>query len=155
MVARKKKPRKFFWQSIHELVKNKYQIKPVQVVGKLNALFKVAADHDVHLMQQEDQLITRVKLENLFENLMDYKYNSGFFFEYDAIELADVLPLCDIKCQTLTYLGLSTTVIKEFFLNCRPLGVDRAVPMGKSMDFTLVWDGYDLIRELSRKFSVL
>ncbi len=151
----KEKAKKIFWQSIHEFVKNKYQIKPVQVVGKLNALFKVAADHDVHLMRQEDQLITRVKLENLFENLMDYKYNSGFFFEYDANELADILPLCDIKCQTLTYLGLSTTVIKEFFLNCRPFGVDCAVPVGKSMDFTLVWDGYDLIRELSRKFSVL
>ena len=39
--------------------------------------------------------------------------------------------------------------------DARPKGLDRAVPMGKSMDFTLVWDGYDLIRELSRKFSVL
>lgn len=37
----------------------------------------------------------------------------------------------------------------------RPHGVDRVVPMGKSMDFNLVWDGYDLIRSLSRKISVI
>ena len=29
----KEKAKEIFWRSIHELVKNKYQIKPVQVVG--------------------------------------------------------------------------------------------------------------------------
>lgn len=28
-------------------------------------------------------------------------------------------------------------------------------PMGKSMDFTLVWDGYDLITNLSRIVNVI
>jgi hypothetical protein len=61
----------------------------------------------------------------------------------------------DERCQTLTYYGLSKEQISEFFENGRPKGVDRVVPMGKSMDFTLVWDGYDLIRQLSRKITVL
>ena len=29
-------------------------------------------------------------------------------------------------------------------------GIDRIVPVGKTMDFSLVWDGRDLINELSR-----
>ena len=31
-----------------------------------------------------------------------------------------------------------------------PRGVDRIVPVGRTLDFALVWDGHDLIRELSR-----
>ena len=30
-------------------------------------------------------------------------------------------------------------------------GIDRVVPFGKTLDIGLVWDGYDLIREMSRK----
>jgi len=151
----KENAKKIFWKNIHKLVKEKYDLRPVQTVGKLTALFKVASEHNVNLVEQEDQFITRVKIGDLFENLMDYKYNSGFFFEYDAEKLEEILPLCDTKCQTLTYLGLDSLDIESFFSSCRPFGIDRAVPIGKSMDFTLVWDGYDLIRSLSRKFNII
>lgn len=33
--------------------------------------------------------------------------------------------------------------------------VDRFVPLGKSLDFNLVWDGYDLITTLSRIVQVM
>lgn len=151
----KTEAQEIFWENIHKIVKEKYELSQVQVVGKLAALFKVAAKHNVNLIWQDDQYITRVKVDSLFENLMDYKYNSGFFFEYNANSLQEIIPLCDIKCQTLTYVGLNLTEIKEFFFKYRPYGIDRAVPMGKSMDFTLVWDGYDLIRNLTRKFNII
>lgn len=151
----KKKAQEIFWGNIHKIVKEKYKLSQVQVVGKLAALFKVAAKYNINLIRQDDQYITRVQVDSLFENLMDYKYNSGFFFEYNANNLKEILPLCGVKCQTLTYIGLSFTEIKEFLFKYRPYGIDRAVPMGKSMDFTLVWDGYDLIRNLTRKFNVI
>ena len=34
-------------------------------------------------------------------------------------------------------------------------GVDRIAPVGHTMDFALTWDGYDLIRTLSRSGSAL
>lgn len=151
----KENAKKIFWKKVHKLVKEKYNLRPVQTVGKLTALFKVASEHNVNLVEQKDQLITRVKIDNVFETLMDYKYNSGFFFEYEAEKLEEILPLCDAKCQTLTYLGLNSSDIENFFSSCKPFGVDRAVPIGKSMDFGLIWDGYDLIRNLSRKFSII
>lgn len=87
----------------------------MQSIGKLTALFKVASEHNVKLIEQKDQLITRVKIDNLFENIMNYKYNSGFFFEYDAEKLEKILPLCKTKCQTLTYLGLNFSDLKILF----------------------------------------
>ena len=37
----------------------------------------------------------------------------------------------------------------------RPRGVDRIVPIGRTMDFSLMWDGYDLIRSMSRRIDAL
>lgn len=143
-----------FWHSIYLLVKDKYMLAPVQSVGKLHALYKIASQRNVNLEKGEDQLITRISVEQLDEDLMNFKYNSGFFLEYDAMALSEILPVCDERCQTLTYYGLSKEELEKFFIDYRPHGVDRAVPMGKSMDFNLVWDGYDLIRSLSRVISI-
>ncbi|WP_207641582.1 acyl-CoA reductase [Syntrophomonas palmitatica] len=152
---KKDEAKKEFWGSVYLLVKEKYTLAPVQSVGKLHALYKIASQREVKLEKGEDQLINRIAVSYLDNDLMNYKYNSGFFFEYDAVSLHEIIPVCDERCQTLTYYGLSKDELEQFLVDHRPHGVDRVVPMGKSMDFNLVWDGYDLIRSLSRKISVI
>ena len=34
------------------------------------------------------------------------------------------------------------------------LTVDRVVPMGHTMDFDLIWDGYNLVNQLTRVVDV-
>ena len=143
-----------FWASVYALAREKYELAPVQAVGKLAALDLVASRMRVRLVDGVDNLLYRVKADELTPDLMRYKHNSGFFFEYDAEGLDDILPIADERCQTLTYFGLKEEALRAFFLASRPRGIDRAVPMGKSMDFTLVWDGHDLIRELSRRIII-
>lgn len=143
-----------FWTAVHKLVADKYTLAPVQAVGKLAALYRAAAQKKARLKPHRDNFIYRIKIDALDADLPDLKYNSGFFFEYDAESLNEIAPVCTNKCQTMTYYGLSKDEIAAFIRSAAPQGVDRAVPIGKSMDFTLVWDGYDLIRELSRIVSV-
>lgn len=143
-----------FWNAVHALTAEKYTLAPVWAVGKLAALYRAAADREVRLEPCADNFIYRVKVESLDDKLPDLKYNSGFFFEYDAENLAEIAPVCTNKCQTMTYYGIGKEEISNFIRSAAPKGIDRAVPMGKSMDFTLVWDGYDLIRELSRIVKV-
>lgn len=143
-----------FWTAVHKLVAEKYTLSPVQAVGKLAALYRAAAQKKVRLKPHRDNFIYRIKIDELTADLPDLKYNSGFFFEYDAESLNEIAPVCTNKCQTMTYYGLDTNDIAAFIRSAAPQGVDRAVPMGKSMDFTLVWDGYDLIRDLSRIVKV-
>ena len=149
----KDEAKRTFWAKTHQLVQQKYQLAPVQAVGKLAALYRAAAQMPVQLEPAEDMLVTRVSVQELVEQVMDYKYNSGFFFESDIRALDELLPVCTRRCQTLTYYGLKPDQLNDFFERCRPQGVDRAVPMGKSMDFALIWDGYDLIRTLSRRIT--
>lgn len=144
-----------FWKRVHDLVKAKYKLAPVQSVGKLNAMYHVASRKDVKKVPNEDMLVTRLEVKQMDRDLMDYKYNSGFFFEKDIEDLSDIEMVCDIRCQTLTYYGIREAEIREFLLKTRPRGIDRAVPMGKSMDFTLIWDGCDLIRQMSRRIIII
>ena len=151
---RKEEAKKSFWENIHAIVKEKYELAPVQAVGKLAMFYKTAANIPVSLMDTKDCYVTRINVNNADEELMRFKYNSGFYFEHDINELKDILPICGERLQTLIYYGITRKELTEFFSEFKPKGIDRAVPMGKSMDFTLTWDGYDLIRQLSRKITV-
>jgi len=144
-----------FWNNINKLVKEKYQLSAVQAIGKLSALYGASANVSVSSANKFDNFITCVEINEIPENLMDYKYNSGFFFEYNIDNLSEILPVCNNKFQTLTYFGLKQKDIESFFAEYKPQGIDRVVPMGSSMDFSLVWDGHDLIREMSRKITIV
>jgi len=152
---RKEEAKITFWDNVRALAKKKYEFAPVQAVGKLAMFYKTAANISVSLKNTEDCYVTRINVNDADEELMRFKYNSGFFFEHDINELKDILPICGERLQTLIYYGLTKEKLTEFFAEFRPKGIDRAVPMGKSMEFTLTWDGYDLIRQLSRRVTVL
>ena len=144
-----------FWRRVHETAKQKYTLAPVQSVGKLNALYSAAAARNIKAEKTEDMLVTRLVPETADGDLMNYKYNSGFFFEQEIGSLKEIAGVCGLRCQTLTYFGVGKEELRAFLEEARPAGVDRIVPMGKSMDFSLVWDGYDLIRSMSRRVTVL
>ena len=141
-----------FWGKVESKSIRDYHLSPVQVVGKLSKSYQIAANSDVKIIKNRSNHLTRVELKELDHHIINYKYNSGFFLEYSIQDIREILPICSEKCQTVTYLGLNK---KDFdvFISSSPKGVDRIVPMGKSMDFSLVWDGHDLIRELSRKIT--
>ena len=46
--------------------------------------------------------------------------------------------------QTLSYYGISKIDLMHFFKKNKPLGIDRVVPIGNTLDFSLNWDGYNL-----------
>ena len=139
-----------FWSTLHTLVKDRYTLQGVQAVDKLTQLYRLGACFEVRQVPMEDNLITRVCVAKLTEELAAYKAGSGFFIEYRAQELAEIRPLCGISCQTLSHYGVERDSLLREVLAMRPAGVDRIVPMGHTMDFALVWDGVDLIRTMSR-----
>ena len=144
-----------FWNRVHEKVVIEYNLAPVQAVGKLNATYSVAADKKIKVEPSEDMFITRLDVGKIDNDFMNYKYNSGFYFEKDIENLKEIVDVCDVRCQTLTYYGVKEEDFRDFLESSRPIGIDRIVPMGKSMDFALIWDGYDLIRQMSRRVTIL
>jgi len=144
-----------FWRTLHALVKDRYMLQGVQAVDKLTQLYRLGVHAAARQVPMEDNLITCVCVAELTEELAAYKAGSGFFIEYRAKELAEIRPLCGISCQTLSYYGAQKNALLEEILSMRPAGIDRIVPMGRTMDFALVWDGVDLIRTMSRVIQMI
>lgn len=146
----KKEASSIFWEKEHEEASNKYTLQAVQAVNKLTSSYLLAANQPgMKIRNQEDNLIMRVQVPVITAQLMEHKDNSGFFMEYYCDDILDLLPLCDNKaCQTIGILGDKGMILP--LLESGIKGVDRVVSIGKTMDFDLIWDGYDLISRLSR-----
>jgi len=145
--------KEIFWKELEELTKKKYEFSPIQAIDKLEQLCLLASKGSDELEPTrlgESNRVVRVKVNTLNSDLMEYKFGGGYFFEFDADSLEDLLPIMGKQCQTLSYFGLDGKEIQEFVLNHGIRGVDRIVPVGKTMDLTFKWDGYDMIQNMSR-----
>lgn len=146
--------KKVFWETEHKLAEKKYTFQSIQGVNKLTSSYLIAvAEPGVKVEEHEDNLIVRVKVPEIMENLMDYRDNSGYFYEYDCKDILEINDLCnDKRCQTIAYIGNSKAVLP--LIEAGVKGIDRVVPMGKTMDFDLIWDGYNLPALLTRTIVI-
>lgn len=144
-----------FWKNVHSLTQKKYDIQPIQAVDKLISAFRAATELDVKWKQSSDNLIIRGDIIHLKDGVENYHCNSGFFLEYTAQSLDEIKYIVNNKYQTLSYFGLDSKEIMEFVIKNQLRGIDRIVPIGKTTDFSLTWDGYDLIKTFSRKIYSL
>lgn len=143
-----------FWNYEHELVKNKYNFQDIQAVNKLTSFYMLAAcKSGVKLIKNGDNLIVRAQVQNISGDLMNFRDNSGYFIEYDCKDIFEIKNLInDKKCQTVAYLGSYEDIINLVKTGIK--GVDRIVPFGKTMDFDLIWDGYNLFSQLTRTVKI-
>ena len=143
-----------FWKRLHCLVKERYVIQPVQSVNKLASTCLIAARMPgCKIIEAQDNLIVRVVVPEIFRDMMEYKDNSGYFFEYDCADIMELRDLCDNKrCQTIAYIGDKDMVLP--LIRAGVKGIDRVVPVGTTMDFDLIWDGYNLPALLTRTVAM-
>ena len=142
--------KKVFWEKEHSLVKQKYVFQSIQGVNKLTRGYMIAAKQDgVMIEKHSDNLIIRVRVPRITDYLMNYRDNSGYFYEYDCSDLMEMFPIVNDKhCQTIAYIGDKNMFIP--IIQAGVKGIDRVVPIGKTMDFDLIWDGYRLVDWLSK-----
>jgi hypothetical protein len=74
----------------------------------------------------------------------------GYLNEYDAENLNEIASLVTRKFQTLSYYGVDKSELQRFIMEERLVGIDRCTPIGKTLDFDVVWDGWDLVSSMSR-----
>lgn len=143
-----------FWEEEHKLVEKKYTFQAIQGVNKLTRSYLIAArESGIKVEDHDDNLIVRVKVPQITEKLMDYRDNSGYFYEYDCEDIMDLVPLCnDKRCQTIGYIGDGNIILPLIRAGFK--GIDRVVPIGRTMDFDLIWDGYNLPMLMTRTIII-
>jgi len=150
------KAKEIFWKSLHEaLLEKKYDIQLMTAVNKYSASCNAALDYDgVSLPIASDNLINRIELKSLYSDVTERTCAGGSYFEYSNQAPDKLLNFVSRKFQTLTYIGFKRDELVSFFAGKGIVGLDRIVPCGRASEFALIWDGYDLIRHMSRVVSI-
>ena len=150
-----KTAKKMFWDNLYQLLITRYSVQPVIAVDKLTSFYNQSAQiEEVRKTATPDNLIWRIELKDLVKEIDEFRCTSGYFSEYHASSIYELSKIINRKYQTLSYYGLSKDELNSFILEVKPIGIDRIVPIGRTSDFSLTWDGFNLIDTLSRKIEL-
>ncbi len=151
-----KKAQEVFWGGLHNHVKEKYNLQSIQSIDKITTFYDQSIEMEgIQLSPSKDNYLWRIKLRTLDESIENFRCNGGYFAEIHLNSIYDLNSSINKKYQTLAYYGFDLRELEDFMKLATPRGIDRVVPIGKTMDFSLLWDGYDLIKTLSRTVEII
>ena len=144
-----------FWKKLSDFTKNKIELDFFIANRKyLKFCETILQLKNIIKFQSYDNFISRLSLESLPKDIDKYFGNSGFFFEYDIKNLNDINHILNPKYQTMTYFGVEKETIVSFIEKLNVNAFDRVVPLGSALEIELTWDGYDMIRSLTRQVTI-
>jgi hypothetical protein len=140
-----------FWPAVHAEAATRLELQAVQAVDKYTLLCRNAIDlGNVAGAVRHDNHIYRLTLDSVAPDMHALRGKYGLVYEFDTLALDDVAHIVNTTYQTLTYFGLEREQCLDFVIDKRLAGIDRIVPIGKALDIGIIWDGYDIVRSLSR-----
>ena len=144
-----------FWEHLSLVTKAKYTVSSSQYFDKVTAAYAAAANNSGAMIDfSSDGSSIRVLLDQFPTNIEEMRCNSGFFLEYFSTSLDEIVSFVTRDFQTMSYFGFQQETLTQFFNMNSLLGIDRIVPIGKTLDFSLTWDGYNLASSLTRQFTI-
>jgi hypothetical protein len=149
------KAKKKFWLYLNNLVKKKYNPPLISSVDNYSRLVKdMIKNQNIYSYKRFNKSLYVVTLKKLYPNFFLKKTKWGFFYECNIQNLKNINYVTNRSLQTFTYFGFSKKFIKYFFKVNNFNGIDRVVPFGQALNISLIWDGYDLTRMLSREIEI-
>ncbi len=161
-----------FWRAVADVARKKYDLADIKVSEKFLDLCE-AASRDVY--QNDVGQVIGLDYNKMDAYIMDFKtYGNnmvyvcdlevltrqtveklrgrfGTFFQKIVNQVRELRPaMDDPKVQTCAVYGVEPEMVKNVIVENRYYGVDRVVPFGHTLDIDVIWDGYDLIGEMSR-----
>ncbi|MCF0247640.1 MAG: hypothetical protein HUJ86_03440 [Synergistes sp.] len=147
------KAKEIFRNELAGVVSERYELQGMTAVDKFVRLCEDALDRPEaeSVSRIRGNLIYFVRLSSIpKDGASSLRGKGGYFYEYDIASLDEAAGFVDEKFQTVTYFGVSAEDIRNVVIEKRLSGIDRIVPVGSAMDIDIIWDGYDLVRVLSR-----
>lgn len=145
--------KRIFWDALEKIVSEKYMMDPICSSDKLLRTALCAAKYSGIRQIKNDNMLIRVELPSVYDDIMDYKGNCGYFFECNVVDLQDIVPIMKKDCQTIAYIGKLEDKLRTLINENGVRGIDRIVPVGHAADIAFVWDGLDLPNILSRQIG--
>lgn len=126
-------------------------IDPAHGVEKFTSAVQFAAQGEVRRVERYSSETMAVELSGAATPSV-----GGGFVAISYIDtLDDLASHVETRDQTLSYFGFARERMEDFARLCATRGLCRIVPIGQSLSFDAVWDGYDLLRDSVRLIRIM
>ena len=150
-----KKAKDRLWPFFLEYVKLKHSLEPIQYMDKYVDACRSAINNDNVLnIKYIDNLLFNIELSSFHPQQHEQRGYFGTIHEISIENLNELSLIIDDRYQTMTYFGFEIDELRDFIISSKLRGIDRIVPIGRSMDMDVIWDGYDIINHLSRIIDI-
>ena len=130
-----------------------YALAPGAALSKLTFMYGALIDRPIDSVYRAGNELVALSLSDL--SRFDRTHpGAGFFFEARVDALADLDGFVSRKDQTMTAHGFTRDELTAFARSLEGRGIDRIVQFGDALSFSSLWDGYDLLAELTRTIEV-
>lgn len=143
-----------FWPRLEKLLETRQQrFSDIDYVNKRVTSDTLAIGDNIIVTEGQTNALVRIWLEqiSLYEQ---HHCGAGLFLESALPTVSALRSLLNRKVQTVTYAGITKEEIHKFINEAPISGVDRFVPFGQALNFSPVWDGYDLPLTFMREITL-
>ncbi len=147
-----------FWPKLQEeIAKRSVEYREIIGINKLvTAYVSAGLGLSDYVAPNATGLLTRVHLTpGAGPEFRDLECGGGVFFEAEIPDLDELRCLVTQRDQTLSYFGFNRDDLLNLAEKLPSRAVDRVVPIGSALNFSVVWDGYDLFQAFSREIELL
>lgn len=149
-----KEVRARWWNAVAREARARYVMGPYQAARKYERLctatMTLTKPRVTTVERYGGNYLYVAELSALPERISDFQGGFGLFFQGEAAGLEGLLPMLAPQVQTLSCAGVDCGDAAAFLARHHARGVDRVVPMGQALEMDTIWDGKDLVAELSR-----
>lgn len=154
-IGKNNRNQNLFWELLANIIKKKYIISDYVAFNKLT---KFQIDQ-IELGKNAEyknfiNYLNVVNLKKIENNIENYSFNSGYFYEYNIRKLKNLANHLNDKTQTMTYFGINKKELLSL-LNTSELNLNRIAPIGQANNFSIFWDGYDILKILTKPIIYL
>ena len=147
--------KELFWNLLSEKISKNYNLSAIQSVDKFTLLCQQIIEIDsLDEIKIFNNKLYVIRLNKLNCDMYKYRGKFGHFFEININNLEQVKDIINEKYQTITYFGVDKNELIKFIYENKLLGIDRIVPIGQALNIDSIWDGYDIIKTLSRIIEI-
>ena len=129
-------------------------IEVANAVDKVVAMQSLAMHHKVHIIKGRSNYLNRVQLDALKDVDEELHCGVGLFYEVTIEKVEELATYLTRKNQTVTVIGFTRDELIRFVVNNNVNGIDRFTKVGNALDFSYIWDGFNLFREFTRVIEI-
>lgn len=142
-----------FYQIVKEEEGN-YDLSDIKVSDKYVHACENACKYDVSICRYGN-FIYDYELKSPDKDITKYRGSCGEFFSININDLKDIADyIDDERIQTCLVYGVDRRDILDIIMENGIKGIDRIVEFGQALELGSLWDGYDIIGEMSRVITV-